>query len=143
MEEPHHHSVVPLIGRILLCLIFIISGISKIFNFGQTASYMSSVDLPMPEILLIGTIVIEVVGGFMILLGWHARWAGLVIFLWLIPTTFLFHAFWDAPPDRMRSEMNHFMKNITIMGGMLYVWAFGSGPFSLDARKNRNRGHLP
>lgn len=135
--QPHHISIVPLIGRILLSLIFLISGISKLFSFGQTASYMASVGLPMPEILLVGTILIEVVGAVMIVLGWRARWAGLVIFLWLIPTTFLFHAFWDVPPDRVQSEMNSFMKNIAIMGGMLYVWAFGSGAYSLDNRRNR------
>lgn len=143
MDSRHsNHSIVPLIARILLSLIFLMSGISKIFNFGQTASYMGNVGLPMPEILLLATIAIEVVGAAMIVLGYGARWAGLIIFLWLIPTTFVFHAFWDVPPDRMRSEMNSFMKNIAIMGGMLYIWFFGSGPFSLDNRRSRHRDHL-
>lgn len=141
-NQYNNNSVVPLIARVLLSLIFLMSGISKIFNFGQTASYMSNVGLPIPEILLAATIVIEVIGGIMIVLGWGARWAGLIIFLWLIPTTFLFHAFWDVPPDRMRSEMNSFMKNIAIMGGMLYIWAFGSGPFSLDNRRKPNKDFL-
>lgn len=141
-SQYNNNSIVPLLARVLLSLIFLMSGISKIFNFGQTASYMGNVGLPMPEILLVATIVIEVVGAVMIVLGWGARWAGLIIFLWLIPTTFLFHAFWDVPPDRMRSEMNSFMKNIAIMGGMLYIWAFGSGPFSLDNRRSRDRNYL-
>lgn len=142
MDSQYSNSVVPLIGRILLCLIFLVSGISKIFNFGPTASHMGNVGLPMPEILLVVTIVIEVIGGLMILLGWGVRWAGLIIFLWLIPTTFLFHAFWDVPADRMRMEMNAFMKNIAIMGGMLYLWAFGSGPFSLDNSRSKDRDYL-
>ena len=142
MEEQHNNSIAPLVGRILLSLIFIVSGVGKIFSFAQTAGYMGSVGLPMTEILLIGTIIIEVIGGLMILLGWGARWAALVIFLWLIPTTFLFHAFWAVPAEQMQGQMNNFMKNVAIMGGMLYVWAFGSGAYSMDARRNRSRDYL-
>jgi putative oxidoreductase len=139
MDSTRHDSMVPLFARILLSLIFIVSGASKIFKFAQTAGYMASVGLPLTEVLLSGTILIEVVGGLMILLGWNSRWAAIVIFLWLIPTTVMFHAFWASPPDQMQNQMNNFMKNIAIMGGMLYVWSFGSGAYSLDARR-ANKG---
>jgi putative oxidoreductase len=61
--------------------------------------------------------------------------AALGIFLWLISTTFLFHAFWSVPAEQMQGEMNNFMKNIAIMGGTLYIWASGSGPCSIDSRR--------
>lgn len=130
----HPDSIIPLFGRVLLSLIFIVSGASKIFKFANTAAYMESAGLPFSEVLLVGTIIIELIGGLMILTGWHARWAALVIFLWLIPTTFIFHAFWAVPAEQMQSQMNNFMKNVAIMGGMLYVFAFGSGAYSLDAK---------
>ena len=70
----------PLLGRILLSAIFIIAGISKITGFSNTAAYMASKGLPMAEVLLVLTIIIELGGGVMILVGWKARWAATAIF---------------------------------------------------------------
>lgn len=121
----------PLIGRILLAAIFVLSGYGKIGGFEQTAGYMASKGLPIITVLLALTIVIELGAGLLIVIGWKARWAAAVIFLWLIPTTFVFHAFWAVPPEQMQMQMIQFMKNLAIMGGMLYVMAYGSGPYSL------------
>jgi putative oxidoreductase len=66
----------------------------------------------------------------LLVLGWHARWAALVIFLYVIPVTLVFHPFWtDA------SQLWNFWKNVAIMGGMLYIMAYGPGPFSIDQRR--------
>lgn len=67
METPYHNSVAPRVGRLLLCLIFLISGISQIFNFGPTANHMGNVGLPMPEILVIATLLIKVMSGMLYL----------------------------------------------------------------------------
>ncbi len=120
----------PLVGRALLSFMFIISGWGKITAFSGTAAYMGSKGIPMPEVLLVPTIIIELGGGLMLLLGWQARWAALAIFLFIIPTTLIFHAFWVADAAQMQNQIN-FMKNFTIMGGMLYIMAYGSGPYSL------------
>lgn len=127
----------PLLGRILLSMIFIIAGYHKIGGFAHTAGYMASKGLPMPELLLVLTIAIELGGGLMILLGWHARMAALAIFLWLVPVTVIFHAFWNADPADIQNQMNHFMKNLAIMGGMLYVVANGPGPCSVSNSSNK------
>ena len=121
----------PLLGRILLSLIFVISGYSKIGSFAATAGYMASKGLPMSEALLALTIVIELGGGLMIMFGWHARFAAMMFFLWLIPASFIFHPFWDVDAAQRMGQFNNFFKNIAIMGGMLYVMAHGSGPYSL------------
>ena len=123
-----------LAGRILLALIFVLSGWGKIGSFAMTSGFMASKGLPMTDVLLVLTIVIELVGGLMIVVGWRARWAALAIFLFLIPTTFIFHNFWAVDPAEMRNQMNAFMKNIAIMGGMLYIMAYGPGPLSIDER---------
>ena len=127
-------KLLPLFGRVLLALIFIIAGFHKITGFAGTAEMMAGRGLPLPQVLLAATILIELGGGLMILLGWHARWAALAIFLFLIPTTLIFHAYWSVDPSQplmVKNQMNQFMKNLAIMGGMLYVVAYGSGPFSL------------
>ena len=128
----------PLLGRTLLALIFIFAGFHKITGFEGTAGYMASQGLPMPQVLLVATIVIELIGGLMILIGWHAKLAAAAIFLFLIPATLIFHAFWNVnPADAMalQNQMNQFMKNLAIMGGMLYIVAHGAGPFSLQKSK--------
>ncbi len=120
-----------LLGRFLLAFIFILSGYSKIGNFTDTAAYMGSKGLPMPEVLLVPSIIIELGGGLMLALGIKARWAALALLLWLIPVTLVFHNFWAVPADQVQNQMNHFLKNIAIMGSMLYVMGAGPGPYSL------------
>ena len=124
----------PLFGRILLALIFVFSGFNKLTHFDGTAGYMAMHGLPMAHVLLVASIAVELGGGLMLLLGWHARIAAAALFLFLIPTTLIFHAFWAVNPSdvmALQNQMNHFMKNLAIMGGMLYVLAYGSGPLSL------------
>lgn len=120
----------PLAGRILLALIFILAGYGKINGWDGTLGYMASKGLPMPEVLLGLTILVELGGGLLLLLGFQARWAALALFLFLIPVTLVFHPFWADP-----EQYNAFMKNLAIMGGMLYIMTYGSGPYSLQQEK--------
>jgi putative oxidoreductase len=131
--NPNIQAAAALVGRILLAIIFIKSGFGKITGFEGTAAYMASKGLPMVQLLLIGTIVIELLGGIMLVVGYKARWAALAIFLWLIPTTFIFHAFWGiADAKEAGMQQIQFLKNITIMGGMLMVYAFGPGRYAVN-----------
>lgn len=119
----------PLLARVLLAHIFILSGFGKITGFAGTAGYIASKGLPMADVLTVLTILIELGGGLLILVGWQARWAAMAIFLFIIPVTLIFHPFW------VQGESISFMKNLAIMGGMLMIVAYGSGPYSL---KNDN-----
>lgn len=130
-------------GRTLLGLIFFISGITKIGRFAAVAGYMSSKGMPMSELFLIATIGLELLGGLAIIVGWKTRWAASAFFLFLIPVTLLFHPFWGADPANYQNQLNHLLKNVAIMGGMLYLALLGPGRFSLDyvvaSRTGRNR----
>ena len=119
----------PLVGRILLALIFLKSGIGKIGGFAGTAGYMASKGLPMVEVLLAITIVIELAASAMIIAGFKARLGATALLLWMIPVTVIFHNFWAVP-----GEINMFMKNLAIMGGLLLIMAHGSGPMSIDKK---------
>ncbi|MBK8131666.1 MAG: DoxX family protein [Gammaproteobacteria bacterium] len=128
----------PLLGRLLIAAVFIPAGLLKIPGFETTAGYMAAKGLPFVALLLVLTILIEFGGGLMILLGWRARDAALVLFLFLIPVTVVFHGFWGIEdPVARAAEQRAFMKNIGIMGGVLFVAAFGSGPLSLDGSGKR------
>lgn len=124
----------PLAGRILLALIFVVSGYNKFVGFEGTVGYIASKGMPLPQLAAIGAIAVELVGGILLVIGWQTRWAATVIFLFLIPTTLIFHPFWSVMVGK-QMETIQFMKNLCIMGGMLYVMAFGAGPFSLDNRR--------
>ena len=124
----------PLAGRLLLALIFVTSGWGKIGGFEGTVGYIASKGLPLPQLAAAAAIAIELVGGILLVIGWQTRWAATAIFLFLIPTTLIFHPFWAVAAGK-QMEMIQFMKNLCIMGGMLYVMAFGAGPLSVDNRK--------
>lgn len=125
----------PLIGRLLLSNLFIVSGFKKLTALGGTAGYMAAMmpglDPGLIKLLLVLTILVELGGGLMILTGWQARWAAAVIFVWMIPVTYIFHAYWGVPPEQMQMQFINFHKNLAIMGGMLYVIAYGPGAYSL------------
>lgn len=126
----------PLVARILLAAIFLISGYDKIGGFSNVAAFMASKGIPLSEIALAVSIVLEIGGGLLLIAGWQARWAAAAIFVWLIPVTLLFHDFWAADAAQYQNQLNHFLKNLCVMGGMLYVMAFGAGPLSMDNRRS-------
>jgi putative oxidoreductase len=116
-----------LIGRILLVLIFLNSGIGKIGNFEGTAQVMAKFGMPYTRFLLFGAIVFELAGSLSIILGYFTRWGALLILIFLIPTTLIFHTnFGD------RVQMIMFMKNMSMFGGCLLLLAAGPGRLSFD-----------
>jgi putative oxidoreductase len=123
-----------LIARILIALIFILSGFSKITGFDGTVGYIASKGLPLPQLLAIGAILVELGGGLMLVLGWKARWAAAAMLIFTTLAALIFHNFWAVPPDQMQNQMIHFMKNLSIIGGLLYVVVHGSGQLSLEKK---------
>ena len=124
-------------GRVLRAAIFVISGFNKLSDFSGTAAFMSEAGLPTSEILLVLTILIEVAGGLMIVLGLYTRQPALILFLFMIPVTAVFHNPWTAGDlAQVQQQMIHFLKNLAIMGGLLHLSAFGPGNFSIEARKS-------
>jgi len=120
-----------LVGRILLVLIFLKSGIGKIDNFDGTAQYMASQGIaPYTNFFLIGAIFFELAGSITVILGYFARFGAVLLLLFLIPTTLIFHDVFAANPSR--DIWIHFMKNVAMFGGLLVLLAVGAGRFSLD-----------
>jgi putative oxidoreductase len=114
------------IGRILLSLIFIGAGLSKIAEWSGTAAMMAGKGLPAVPLLLTLTVALELGGGLAILSGNGARAAALALALFLVPTTILFHGFWAAQGAEHAIQQLNFMKNLAIMGGLLVLAARGT-----------------
>lgn len=121
----------PVVARVLLAQVFIISGIGKFKAFAATAALMGNLGLPAPQLLLVLTLVLELGGGVLLILGWQARCVALVFFGFTFVTTVVAHPFWSAEPAGFIGQLNNFLKNLAIMGGMLYVAIHGPGPLSL------------
>jgi putative oxidoreductase len=126
------NRVGPLIGRILIALIFLFAGFGKVTGFEGTVGYIASKSVPMPQLAAIGAIIVELGGGLMLVAGWKARWAAAALLVFTALAALFFHNFWAVPADQAQNQMIHFMKNVTIMGGLLYVVVYGSGPLSAD-----------
>lgn len=118
---------IPLIGRAFLATIFIHAGINKIFDFADTQRMMTERGLPIATVLLAGTIIVQILGGLSLVVGYKTRLGAWLLILFLIPTTFIFHNFWEVPSERI-----DFFKNLSIMGGLLMITYFGAGPVSVD-----------
>jgi putative oxidoreductase len=122
-----------LVGRILLALIFIMSGFGKITGYDGTAQYMAT-KLPMVAVLLPLTILTELGGGILLVVGFKARWVGLLLAGFTLLAAILFHDYWNADAAHRMGQYLNFWKNVTITGGMLMVFAFGPGAWSVDRK---------
>ncbi len=123
---------VALAGRLFLSILFITAGFGKVMAFGGTAGYIASKGLPVPEVLAGLAIIAELGGGLAILFGFKTRLVAWLLVLFLIIITPIFHNFWAAAADQVGNQKINFMKNLSILGGMLMVAGFGAGRFSID-----------
>ena len=130
-------SPLAVVGRFLLALMFVMAGFSKIAGFAGTVGYIQSKGLPAAQVLAALTVVLEIGGGLMLMAGFHARWAALALALFTLLASVLFHNFWAMPAEQQMMQQLMFMKNLSVVGGLLLVAALGAGPASLDARAGR------
>ena len=127
----------PLAGRTLIALIFLMSGAAKVAGFAGTVGYIASKGLPVPAAAAVLAIIAELGGGLLLIIGWQTRIAAAVLVVFTFFAAVLFHDFWAVSADQMQNTLIHFMKNISMMGGLLYVVIHGAGPLSVDASKRR------
>ena len=109
------------IGRALIGVLFAVSGVNKILGFSYVSGWMASSGLPMADVLLAATIVLELGGGLLLITGFQAGLAAAALALFLVPVTALFHAFWSADAAGFQGQLTHFLKNVAVFGGLLMV----------------------
>jgi putative oxidoreductase len=126
-------SLTMLIGRLLIATIFILAGASKFLDYDQTSAYMASKGMTMIPLFLVGAAAFEIIGGLSLLVGYKTRIGAALLLIFLIPTTIIFHSFWNTSGAEHAQAQIDFLKNLAIFGGLLYVLNFGAGPLSIDA----------
>jgi len=126
------------LGRLLLCTIFLLAAVgNKIPHFSDVAKVMESAGVPAPELLLVGAIVFLLVGSLSVIVGYKARVGAALLLTFLVLTSYYFHPFWRLEGQAQQEQMIHFMKNLSMMGAMLFVIANGSGPMSVDSLRHK------
>lgn len=129
------HPLFSLVGRLLFALMFVPAGISKLMGFQGTVQYIASVGLPLASLGAVIAIVVEVGCGLAVAFGFKTKISALVLAVFTLVATMVFHAFWSVPADAQFVQQLMFFKNLSIVGGLLVLAASGPGAWSLDHRK--------
>ena len=124
------YGYITFIGRLLLAALFFVSALGKISAPTMTQYFMSTYGIPFAEVLMWVSVVAELGGAVGLLLGWQALLAAFGLAMWLVPVTLIFHSNWSV-----LGQMQAFMGNIGLMGGLLFIAGMGAGAFSLDQRR--------
>jgi putative oxidoreductase len=128
-----HTDTVALSGRLLIAVLFLMSGIGKIAAPAMTKGYIAAMGLPAPELAYFGAVAVEVGGSLLLIAGYQTRIVAVGMAVFTLLTAAFFHRnFAD------QDQTIHFMKNIAIIGGLLQVAAFGAGRYALDHFIRRN-----
>ena len=135
--SPGTSNLMSFVSRALIALLFIPSGIGKITAFSGTVAYITSANVPFPELAAAIGILVELGLGLLLLVGYQTRWVALAMFLYVIVLPFIFHPYWSVPPARMTLERIMFFKDLAIAGGLLAFATWGAGGWSVDGMRTR------
>lgn len=121
------------VARLLLATVFIFAGISKFLNPEPALTLMALKGVSNPHLLLYLAITIEIVGALSLILGWKTRWGAFVLVVFVIIMNYLMLQFWNEPEGPVRqAEMMNFFKNLSLIGGLLYLLFVGPGRIAID-----------
>lgn len=132
-------GVVTVTGRVLLCVIFLMAAVgNKIPHFSEVAQLMASKGIPAPKLMLAGAIVFLLAGSLSVITGYRARIGASLLLVFLVLATYYFHNFWAIAEAQARQEqMIQFMKNLSMMGAMLFIIGNGPGSMSIVSVKQQ------
>lgn len=130
-SNPSDVSYLMLLARLLLSSPFLYSGVDKCWRWSAAQREVAASGLPWPTLLHLVTVIVQLGGGLSLSLGIEARLGALLLLLFLIPVTVMYHPFWKRSGAELVAEADHFLSNLAIIGGLLVIVALGSGPISL------------
>lgn len=127
-------DAVILAARVLLMVLFVMFGWSKLTGFSGTVAYMTASGAPVPELSAVIAVVMELVVGIALLVGFYTRPLALLLALYTLGTAIIGHHYWNMTGAMQYDNMIHFYKNISIIGGLLLLCVTGAGKYSIDRR---------
>ena len=124
--------ILDLLARIFLASIFLFEAWDSIYYFEQTKNTMTLYGLTWQQnFLLIGAIVLLIVGGFLVLIGYYSNFGALLLLIYYLPVTLIVFSFWNDPPELFRIQSLNFMRNIGVCGGLMMLIVHKSGKYSV------------
>lgn len=130
-------TIGPFLGRLLLSLVFLFAGVSKIFNLEAAVDAFVQLEIGGAYLYTLFGLTFEIVGALLILFGWYTRIGCIILMVFLFPATVIFHAFWDFEGPMRVLQQAMFLKNLAIYGGLVLLASYGPGKWSLDAVRER------
>ena len=127
-------TLITLAARILLAALFLVSALRSLAAFSGTAGYFGRLGVPLPEVMTWVVITVELLGAAMLIVGWRARLAAWGLAAFVVVATLLAHRFWAVDPAQYANQLNHFLKNLAVIGGLLLVAVHGPGRLAVDRR---------
>lgn len=121
-----------LVSRIFIAALFLVAGTRKLLTYAGTVGYFTKLGFPAAETFAVAAIVIEIGCGLMLLVGWRTRWAAWLLIVFVAIATAMAHRFWEFEPAQLNNQLNHFLKNLAVIGGLVFVATFGPGRLALD-----------
>jgi putative oxidoreductase len=133
-----YQNILNLLGRLLIVVLFLPAGLSKLTGFEGTVGYFASLGLPVATLAVVVAIIAEVLGGIALLVGFQTRIVAILLAVFTLAASIAGHAFWTAPADAAFVQQLLFFKNIAVIGGLLVLASAGAGKFSMDGYKHSN-----
>ena len=126
------HDVVALVGRVIISWIFLSSGFGKLTDVAGFSAGLAKRGVPAPSFMGWLGAIVEFGGGLLILLGVKLRYAAILMILFVIVATLISHRYWEYPVDQLVVQRTNFWKNVSIIGGLLFMFLAGAGRYSVD-----------
>lgn len=127
-----HNPIVPLLARVGLGGLFALFGVRSILGFAGSVAYFGRLGFPAPEAMVSLAILIQVVAGLLLIIGWQTRLAAWLLVAYVLIATFMAHRYWQYDAAQYGIQMQQFFKNLAIVGGLMMLAAFGPGSASVD-----------
>jgi putative oxidoreductase len=124
--------MLPLGGRLLIAALFLVAGTRKILFWSTQVAYFIKLGFPAPEVMTAIAVAIELGCAILLAVGWKTREVAKLLAFFVLIATLMAHRFWEFDPAQQANQLNHFLKNFAIIGGLLFVAAFGPGRHSVD-----------
>jgi putative oxidoreductase len=127
----------PFLGRVALAWFFLSEVYARAGAWDANVTKMAMLDLPVPPLLLAAALIVMILGGLSLLLGFHARHGAMLLFGFTVVATVLMHDYWHLASSAVRdADYEIFARNIAIAGGLLMVIGLGAGPFAIDNKED-------
>jgi putative oxidoreductase len=111
----------PAVARVLIASLFLVAGLRKVMNWTATMAGFSKLGVPLVEVVLPLVVLLELAGGLMLVFGWRLRWAAYGLATFTLVAGIIGHAFWNADASQFGNQLNHFLKNVAVCGGLVYL----------------------